>query len=219
MMKKCILLLALLSCAFGVNAQSRKDVLLGGSFHYQKTSDADEVNNIEITHRELSIFTREGIFISENFAIGLLGGYGNSKELRPSPSNNQELTTKGLSITAGVFARYYKFIGEEKKLAFIAEPQVKRSWSRSTTFVYKVIEDITQTTAGSDINRYDFALEPSIAYFFTKKFSLEMKVASIGYYKSRQGSGLMSSGEASTTRSFYANIDLMHPQLGVMFCL
>lgn len=217
-MKNLSFILVLITLSISSAAQpSKGDFLIGGSTRFS-VADLDRQNGYETSGYSFSILTREGYFLNDNIALGLISGYGRGKTALLDKGNNQEMTDFSRTLSAGLFMRYYKLAGEEKRFAFIAEPRATFDFTERRQEVYLIVEDLTKVTSGAEVFTAAVSINPSIAYFIGKKAALELSLGGVGY-KWINDNPTISLAYPRRSRSFYADINLMSASVGITFNL
>lgn len=208
----------LLVTAISATAQpSKKDFLVGGSARFSISDLARDDGN-SASGYFFSIQPHEGYFVKDNIAVGLISGYGRGRSTYIDQSHNSETSDYSRSINSGFFMRYYKFTGEEKRFAFIAEPRATLDLTRNGREVYLRVEDITRATSGAQEFTAAISVNSSIAYFIGKRTALELSLGGIGYRWVKE-SPMISTIYPARTQSLYADINLQSPSLGITVSL
>ena len=168
------------SAAFG---QIQKgDVRIGGNLSISKSENPGFEAN------RFSLNPNASFFISEQTSLGITLGFSNQK------TNNGGTEQKTDQFAYGVFARFYKSMGD--KFYVYLQPGITLADG-----------DVN----GTDFSSFSFNVTPGLAYFVSEKIALEMGLG--GFFYTSQDVG----GVDSDNYGF--NINLTGFTLGASFFL
>jgi outer membrane immunogenic protein len=189
LMKRILLTLLLASLGLAHYAQTQAgSILVAANMSYDGSND-DRIDTAGTVTRntldnEFNLNVRGGYFIADNFAVGLLVGFGSSKnsteDIFVSPAKNLTVN-KGSMIHFGAFARMYKMLGESKFGVFgdvSVTYGVGNDAVENTNVNGSGTTVITKTTGKTNV--LTVGLAPGVSYFFSNKFALEATIGSIG---------------------------------------
>jgi hypothetical protein len=158
-----------------------------GNIYMNKAEDRNISANI-LTERNFSgnIYLNAGYFLSNNFAVGGVFGFGKSSYNRDSKSLTndhyiEETTSK--SYTTGIFARYNQMI-RQSKFGLFCQLENTYSWGKN--------DDITSNYFSSggipyitrDLQKkftFKIGLIPGLMYFVTNRLSIEASIGDLSY--------------------------------------
>lgn len=128
------------------------DIRIGGNLSISKSDNAGfDVNRF-------SFIPQASLFLSENTSLGLTLGY---TSLTTGSGVNEQ---KSDQFSYGVFARFYKSMGEKFYL-----------------FLQPGITLANGDVNGTDLSSFSFNLTPGLAYFVSEKIALEMNAGGLFY--------------------------------------
>ncbi|MFP4621746.1 MAG: hypothetical protein ACLFM7_10575 [Bacteroidales bacterium] len=161
-MKKVVyLVLFLIMAGTTVHAQ----YFAGGSFNFSTTGGkikSGDISTDKGTSTSFSLNPKGGIFLSEDFAVGLGIGINTSREKSPGET---EVIDKSMGFGIQPFARYY--VVSMNKFTLFGEGQLgfSSAWSK--------VESGGTTTDGPVTNTIEFSVYPGISYDLNEKIDLE----------------------------------------------
>lgn len=152
-MKKPILLLALMltsTLAFG--QMQKGDIQLSGNLNISKVKNTGNESNF------FRVAPQASLFLSETTSLGVSLGYSSQKT---GIGLNEQKTDL---FTYGVFARFYKSMGD--KFYFFLQPAITLGSG-----------DIN----GTDLTNFSVNVTPGLAYFVSEKIALELNLGGLFY--------------------------------------
>lgn len=132
-----------------------------------------------------NVYLNAGYFLSNNFAIGGIVGFGKNTYNRDytylvTDHVFQETISK--SYTTGIFARYNHMI-RQSKFGLFFELDNTYSWGnlddKSTTYSNNTAPNIKKSKEKS--NTFKVGLIPGLMYFVTNRLSIETSIGDISY--------------------------------------
>ena len=172
-MKKIILTVAAVFVLGFANAQDKKasagegfskgDVFVTGAFTIGSTNN----KNTEVKTSSFEIAPQVNYFLTENISLGAKIGYSSDK------TKNSSATTNDMSTVAfGLAGRYY------------FTPASKFSLFTQLGFDYtSTTDNLSDPKVKS--NGFNVAFAPGLNYFVSKNFSIESKIAVLGFGSSK----------------------------------
>ena len=228
-MKHLFLSTALLLAAASAYAQTAPGtVLLNGGIGY--SSDKMETPATQYTpainseNKQFSFTPRVGVFVANNLAVGLQGGFESSELRQPQayyPGSGwlqPTYTTLIRKITAfqvGPFVRYYQMVGE--KAGFYG--QLAGGYGKQKT---KTSYDNMSSAGDTYEAKGGFAdITPGFVFFPTDKFGLELTLGSLGYssMKEKLTDPAVNTAPETKMTSLQARFGLSQLMLGASFHL
>lgn len=220
-MKKGILSLVLLGAAFSAQAQiSAGTTLLSGSIGYTQSENKTENAYLDQKSKtQVFNFTPTiGYFVAENLAVGVNLDFestrtkGTDYYYYGSPYLSQfpasyKFNNKTRTINAGLFARYYKFVGE--KVAFFGQAGA----GYSNFYSNQKDGDRPQGFYGNIL--------PGVTFFPTNKFALELTARGLSYSRVSAKVGATNNGEdvKAIQNGFDLGFGLQDLRVGASFYL
>lgn len=178
-MKK-LLLTAAAVFAFGfANAQESNGEGFGkGSMFLSGTASfgTTDMKSMDAKETSFVVAPKFGYFVSDNIAIGLGLGFGNSK----IEANNSDEKVENKTTSFGAFGRYYV---KTSKFAPFAELNV--NYATTSTEYAKFMGQLIPFGDGTDINTLSVNVAPGFNYFFSDNFAIETSVGILGYSSSK----------------------------------
>lgn len=155
--------------------------IIGGNV--QMKGDKSERNNITT----IDISPRVGYSLSENFAIGIITGFGSTNIVNKTAvadySNNKS------TFRTGIFARYYYSLSSNLYLALEGTGVQYSSSNITENSPYSFSGNVTDNIIESKQTRLDLGIfiKPHIGYLVTPKIAIEANIGSVGfgYYDSK----------------------------------
>lgn len=191
-MKRLFFTMLLVNAALITKAQtSAGTIMIGGSVGFN--SNTQETAGDDLKSSTFSISPSAGYFLSDNFALGLEFGFSSTKF-----SNDDKLT----SLNVGPFARYYKFIVEEK-FAFYGEAGFSFGSGKY------------DPDGGNEAKSSSFGLNisPGFAYFFSNKWALDFQLQGISYSSNDPNKD----NDNDKQSSFTFGVSSFNPSLGFRY--
>lgn len=188
-MKKLIVLAAV--ALFGTQVAkaqfSKGDVIVGGNLNVSTTSTKAKNTDKKETDTKFGISPKVGVALNSNWVIGIFAEskFGSDKTF-------EDVKTKTLDITPGIFVRNYHMIGQSK-FAFFAEANAGYHFGNT-----KVNDNKFSTVNGFKVN-----VLPGITYFVTKHFMVEGAFGGLSYGYDQ--TKLEANGAKANTSSFDFN--------------
>lgn len=205
-MKK-LLLTAAAVFAFGfANAQESNEEGFGkGSMFLSGTVSfgTTDLKSMDAKETSFVVAPKFGYFVSENIAVGLGLGFGNSKI--EANNSNQKLENKTTSF--GAFGRYYL---KTSKFAPFAELNV--NYATINTEYTEFMGQPLPFGNGTDINTLSVNVAPGFNYFISKNFALETSVGLVGYSSSK-----MDVSGAKADSGFNVGLDFSNINFGLVY--
>ena len=156
-MKKTILFFSFLIVSVLAKAQTEAGtVVLGGGFNF--TSSSPENSN----NTKTSSFSFEpsiGYFVADRFVVGLDVGIATSKSTAGGTT-----TDKSSTFLIGPYARYYKFLSDNEKVAFYGQAD----------FAFGFGKDTQGNNPSTKQAAFTIGVSPGFSYFFSKHWSGEI---------------------------------------------
>jgi hypothetical protein len=193
-MKKENLIAVILAISFYSYSQENKNrFMIKGDVRYSGSNDRSSHNLDTYHNNHLSGHSSAGInlgyFVSNNFAIGLLGSIGKSSSGSTSNSAtpySYEFTSTYSYTGGGIFARYNQVLPTGKLGFFL---QLNTSYSKgyandASTYLDQMGQLIS-TKGYSKSKEANVSLNPGIIYFINSKFSVESTLGSVYYRASK----------------------------------
>jgi outer membrane protein len=192
-MKKILVMLAFVSTAFFVQAQTTSgQMMIGGSLAF---SSVNYDNNNGSDYSSFTLAPSFGYFVKDNFVVGASLSLGNSK----SGTGAGQTTTSSFGV--GPFARFYKFTSSEH-FAFFGHAGL--SFGNSKSENGNVITDKS--------NSISFAIAPGFAYFFNEHWAAELSIAGFRIQNSKSDNF---PGNDRTSVTF--DVSSFNPSLGLRY--
>ncbi|MCL9807830.1 outer membrane protein [Flavobacterium luminosum] len=206
-MKK-LLFTAVAVFAFGfVNAQESSAEGFGkGSMFLSGTVSfgTNDLKSLDAKETSFVVAPKFGYFVSENIAVGVGLGFGNSQI--KANSNNQKIENKTTSF--GAFGRYYL---KTSKFAPFAELNV--NYANTNTEYVRFLGQVAPIGVNSpDIITFSANVAPGFNYFISDNFALETSVGIIGYSNSK-----MDVSGAKADSGFNIGLDLTNINFGLVY--
>lgn len=156
-MKKLFLFFVFAILALTGKAQtSAGTVVVGGGFDF--VSDSPENSNNQKTS-SFSFQPSVGYFVADHFVVGLDFAIITSKT-----SAGGTTTDKTSTFAIGPYARYYKFLTDNEKVAFFGQADFAFAFGKDTPYV----GSSTKSSA------FSVGISPGFSYFFSKHWSGEI---------------------------------------------
>ena len=214
-MKKLIAIFGLVTI-IGLNAMSQdfegKVILsgtMGGGFH---NSETDGVRSSESKSFAFSI--PAGYFISNKFAVGVVGSYSYRYYESKSDASGYESSSKTNSFLVGPFVRSY-FPISEKLLVFI---HLETLYGPQNTERYTINNSNPSETSTEKGNQVNAALYPGLSYKVSNKVLLEAGFARFSY-SSSNGDITGNDGEKDSVKSSSFNFMVNYISIGLTLVL
>lgn len=171
------------------------DTFMTGAVGYSNKTTGNAKNNT------FTIAPSVGYFVTPNIAIGVRGGYTNSKNT--DNIANVKIEDKLDTFRVGAFGRYY--YTPAAKFSVFGELNADYANAKVTNTVGNV------STSGK-ANGFDIGLAPGISYFVSKNFALEATYGLVNYSSVKPDvSG------ADSTDNFQIGLDLNDLSLGLVY--
>lgn len=188
-MKKAILVLILVGAVVAAKAQTAAgSMMIGGGFEI--TSVKPEAGTASTS---ISVNPSLAYFMSDGLAIGVGLSLGKTE------------TSSDFGI--GPFARYYKFVGDDKKFAFFGQGSVTLGFGK---------DEIGAPPVEVKSSSFTLAISPGFAYFFTEKWVLDFQLSGIRFRTGDPNKDSAAVNDKSTTIEFGATS--FAPSLGFRYC-
>lgn len=192
-MKKILVMLAFVSSAFFVEAQTTSgQMMIGGSLAF---SSVNYDNNNGSDYSSFTLSPSFGYFVKDNFVVGASLSLGNAKSGTGAGQN----TTSSFSV--GPFARYYKFTSSEQ-FAFFGQAGISFGNSKSEN----------GNTITDKSNSVSFSIAPGFAYFFNEHWAAELSIAG---FRIQNSSSDNFPGNDRTSVTF--DVSSFNPSLGLRY--
>lgn len=150
----------LIGASMAAKAQtSAGTIMLGGGFNF--SSSTEETASDDLKSSSFSLVPSVGYFVSDNFAIGIDLGFNSSKY-----TNDDKET----SFQFSPYARFYKFLAEEK-FAIYGQGGVYFESGKYDP------ETGNETKTGA----FGIYVAPGFAYFFNEKWALDLQLRGISF--------------------------------------
>lgn len=163
-MKKLLLFVAFASLAMTAKAQtSAGTVVVGGGFDFW-TISPENSNNTKTSY--FSFEPSVGYFVADRFVVGLDLSITTQKQSAAGAT-----TDKYNSFGIGPYARYYKFLSDNEKVAFFGEADLAFSFTKDTP---------GNLTARKG-NAFGVGIFPGFSYFFSKHWSGEISFTGLRF--------------------------------------
>lgn len=168
---------------------SQGTILLGGEIRFDSRNSEDFDNTGALYDENKTtnflVNVRGGYFVADDLAIGLLVGYDSRKNVMENPGTPPVLyrnTNQSSLFNIGLFARYYRMMGESRFALF---GQLNATYGMGETSS----EDMNVNAGGVTVssksrgehNVMDVSAAPGITFFFSDRIALEATFGRIGY--------------------------------------
>jgi hypothetical protein len=220
-MKTTLLIFTALVLSINSSAQLNKgSMMISGRFNYSKNNSTTKDTSIFASNpindgKSFNLNLSYGYFVADNIVVGIYGGYGNSNSKSENTQfngsgfiyNRNSFTNSGLS--AGVFSRYYKWLGKSKFAIFgsltAGYNSGKQQQKQSSQYGASIIEN----NSHADYSVMSIGFNPGLVYFFTKRIAVETSFGNMGY-STRLSRNYSANDSYSETRnsSFDTNLSL-----------
>lgn len=225
-MKKCLCSAALFSLfTLPVHAQiSAGTKLFTGSIGYRhQTNEANQAPESLEKVKQFSFAPAIGYFVSENLILGVNGTIdlynrqNNGMELSFDDYVKRETKEKRRTLGAGVFGRYYKFMGD--KFALYGQVGLGyQNYTSSSTYQRERVPVVDRNDWRSE-QLYGQIL-PGIVFFPTQKLGLELSMRGASYNITTNTSSISQDTERkSTHNTFNLGFGLNDLRLGISLYL
>ncbi len=160
-MKKLLLFVALTVFALTGKAQtSAGTVVIGGGFNFK--SEAPENSNNDKTS-QFSFQPSVGYFVADRFVVGLDLELDTYKDSRSGAT-----VEKSSFFIIGPYARYYKFLSDNEKVAFFGQADFGFGFGKDT-----------QGNNSTKQAAFTIGVFPGFSYFFSRHWSGEISVTGL----------------------------------------
>jgi outer membrane protein len=194
MMRKVVMIAIFgLLTSVAIAQTSAGNMMIGGSFRI--TSSTTETAADDLKSSQFGISPSFGYFLSDGLAVGVNVSFDSFKY-----SNDDKQTILGF----GPFARYYKFIADDK-FAFTGTAGFNIGSG-------KYDPDAGNETKTGSFNVY---VSPGFAYFFSPKWSLDFQLQGISYNSNDPNKD----GDNDKNNSFTFGASSFSPSLGFRYFL
>jgi len=185
-MKKLLLFVALAVFAITSKAQtSVGTVVIGGGFDFWSQSPENS-NNTKTSY--FSFKPSVGYFVADRFVIGLDLSIATEKQ-----SASGATTYRYNSFGIGPYARYYKFLSDNEKVAFFGEADLAFSFTKETQ----------NNLPSKNGNAFGVGVFPGFSYFFSKHWSGEISFTGLRFTASDPNNDV--NNDKTTTFEFGIN--------------
>jgi hypothetical protein len=230
-MKRLLTLTVVCAFAWTANAQTEKGkILLGGNIDYnhgksesiyQFPQDQSVSLQNKNTFNSFSIGPNVGIFIKDNFAVGLGLTYSHGESNANGSQVNYQngmpylkySTSTNKSDLFGInpYARYY--VGLTDKFKFFG--QLTAHLAKGTQ--KGLYSSLDTTSLKYQVTAIDFNFQPGLAFFPIKRLSIQLSTVVLNYSHMETKNKL--NNDKSSENKFGFNADTLSPTLGLMFHL
>ena len=155
-MKKIMMTLAAVAVAATMNAQA----YIGGSLGFSTTSQGDD------TKTSFTILPEIGYSLDDNWAVGIVFGYGQTKN--STEVNNVSVSTTNKVFTINPYARY-----------------TFAKFDKVNLFVDGGIDYTHSDNAGAKNNTFGIGVQPGVAVNLNDKLSFVSHIGWLGYENSK----------------------------------
>jgi len=224
---KCILVLMIFLAQVACGQVKKGALLLGPTLSYLqlKTVNTSAQNsNISNTTKTM-IFgseVRAGYFLTDKIAVGIIGGYSDSKMVVTNKNPNLivgESFTKINLVSAGLFARSYKMFNENK-LGFFGELKsvYKAGASNSGNKSQQIGAPLFTNQSKANVTNFSVGISPGLVYFLVKKLAIEASFGSLSF-NTKTTQNYYAGEKTTKTKDSNFSIAFNSVSLGIMFYL
>jgi len=229
-MKKTFLIFSILSSGLIYSQIERGTFLLGPSFNYSQNGNNNQPEDPTAYTQSgksgaFNSALRLGYFVTNNIAVGVLGGYGSSfsnGESKNSSSVNPGYVQKSNSTinlsSFGLFARTYKLFNENRFGFFCQLDGVYQIGNSKTTYTDDQSGVSQSSNTNGNVTGINLGLRPGVVYFITKRIGIEGMVGNLSYnHQTQQNYSNGQKTSKNSTNTLNTNFGLNSFYLGVNF--
>jgi hypothetical protein len=192
----------------------RRNLFVGGYFEYLNTTEHIVDKTYENKARVYRFDVNLGMFMMDNFALGLKVGYGYSRDYERDTSLDSDYTYSTDAFRIGIFMRNY--IELSRSIRFFIESSVVSGFGGIDA--RSVSSDTSQSyTSSGPRFELEAGIRPGMVFFINRGFAVEATVGFLGFTYTRQKTGdKQFDVEADSTKlEFSWDVNLIRIQFGL----